>query len=235
MGADLNFWKYQDGISLDNAVVYEKACCNQEHVEGLADLPIAEILNEMAAAFADWNAIDLYNYEKKEGQGSFQITATPQAVRFDCYAMEQAQQKRFSAIMAKFGCPLYDPQLSVRFDKIVLFLIDEAGEYRAQVEQEFARLLPRFEVAAQVLSWEEYVQRAKKCGHIHYNAVIHRAKSITKVTSFMQFGNAWANRPCQCKTAQLADEEQAHGILAELLRKSIGRVVGDFLERTSYE
>lgn len=234
MGVDLNFWKYQNGVYLDNANVYQNACCNQEQVEGLEALPIEEILQETAAVFQDWKAIDMWNYENKEGQGVFQITTTPQTVRFDCYAMELADMKRFSSMMSKFGCSLYDSQLGVLFDKIAVFLIDEAGEYQTQAEREFARLLPRFEVAAQVLSWDEYVQSAKKCGHIHYNAVIHRAKTMTKVTSFMQFGSAWANRPCQCKTAQLAEEGEARRILEEMLVKSIGRVVDDFLERTYY-
>ncbi len=234
MGVDLNFWKVQDGFDLDSAAVYQTACCDHENVEGLEALPIEEILKETAAVFQDWNAIDLWNYEKTDGQGSFQITTMPQTVWFDCYAMERADMKRFSSMMSKFECPLYDPQQGVRFDKMVIFLIDGAGEYQVQVEQELSRLLPRLEVTTQMLTWEEYVQRSKECRNIHYNAVIHRAKTVTKVTSFMQFGNAWANRPCQCKTAQLADEGEARRILEELLLKSIGRVVDDFLERSYY-
>lgn len=247
MSIDLNFWKYQDGTYLDNAAVYRSACCDQEEVEGLALLPIEDILSETAAAFQDWKALDAFNYEKptaacsasalmlKEGSGSFQISTTPQTVRFDCYSMERADMKRFSTVMSKFGCPLYDPGQGVRFDKIAVLLVDEAGEYKMQVERAFARLLPRMETAAQVVTWEEYVRLSKELDQIKYNAVIHRAKTMTKVTSFMQFGNAWANRPCQCKTAKLADQETAASVLEELLIKSLERVVVDFLERTYYE
>ncbi len=235
MSIDLNFWKYQDGTYLDNVAVYRSACCDQEEVEGLALLPIEDILSEMAAAFQDWNAFDVFNYEKKDGSGSFQISTTPQTVRFDCYSMERADMKRFSTVMSKFGCPLYDPGQGVRFDKIAVLLVDEAGEYKMQVERAFARLLPRMETAAQVVTWEEYVRLSRELDQIKYNAVIHRAKTMTKVTSFMQFGNAWANRPCQCKTAKLADQETAASVLKELLIKSLERVVIDFLERTYYE
>lgn len=235
MSIDLNFWKYQDGTYLDNAAVYRSACCDQEEVEGLALLPIGDILGETAAAFQDWNALDAFNFEKKEGEGSFQISTTPQTVRFDCYSMERADMKRFSTVMSKFGCPLYDPGQGVRFDKIAVLLVDEAGEYKMQVERAFARLLPRMETAAQVVTWEEYVRLSRELDQIKYNAVIHRAKTMTKVTSFMQFGNAWANRPCQCKTAKLADQETAASVLEELLIKSLERVVADFLERTYYE
>ena len=149
--------------------------------------------------------------------------------------MNQADMKRFSSLMSKFECPLYDPQQGMRFDKIAAFLIGEAGEYQAQVEQEFSRLLPRMEIITQTVNWDEYVQISKALTHIKYDAIIHRAKTLTKVTSSIQFGRALANRPCQCKTAQLADPDQARQLLEGLLRKSIERVVNDLLERTYYE
>lgn len=235
MSIDLNFWKYESDTYLDNAIVYQKACCNNEKIEGLEVLPIEDILKEIAIVFHDWNSFGLFDYEQKEGQGSFQISTTSQTVRFDCYSMEQADIKRFSAIMSKFGCLLYDPQLGVRFDKIEAFLIDEAGEYKTQVEHEFSHLLPGLEVITQVVSWNEYVRLSKESKHIQYNAIIHRAKKLTKVTSFMQFGNVWANRFCQCKTAQLEEKDKATGLLEELLQKSMEHVVNDFRERTYYE
>lgn len=219
---------------MDNAIVYQNACCDSEEVEGLEVLPIEDILKEISTTFQEWNSLDPYNYEKN-GSGSFQISTTPQTVRFDCYSMEQADMKRFSSIMSKFACPLYDPQQGVRFDKIAVFLIDEAGEYKTQVEQEFSRLLPRLEIITQIVNWNEYVQLSKTLSYIKYNAIIHRAKTLTKVTSSLQFGRAWANRPCQCKTAQFADKDNAHQLLEELLQKSIERVVNDFLVGTYYE
>lgn len=234
MSIDLNFWKYQKGVSVDPAAVYQNACCHHETVEGLELLPVDTILNEIADAFHDWHSLDAYNYEKKEGPGSFQISTTPQTIRFDCYSMEQADMKRFSAVLSKFNCPLYDPQLGVRFDKMAVFLIGEAGEYKTQIEQSLSRLLPRLQQITQAVTWEEYVSLSKTNRHIEYNAIVHRAKTQTKVTSFMKFGSAWANRPCQCKTAQLKDADTTRQLLEELLQKSIERVVGDFLARTYY-
>lgn len=233
MSIDLNFWKYRDGVYLDNGMVYQKACCDNENVEGLEILPTEEILKETAAAFPEWTSSDPFHYEGKE-HGSFQIQVTPQTVRFDCYSMEAADMKRFSSILSGFGCPLYDPQQGVRFDQISAFLVEEAGAYKTGVMQAFSRLLPRLEVITQTVTWEEYRQLSKTIKNIQYSAVIHRAKTLTKVTSFMQFGSAWANRPCQCKTARLADSGQAGRILEELLQQSIERVVTDFLDRTYY-
>ncbi len=234
MSVDLNFWKYKKDIYLDNAIVYQNACCHHEEVEGLEVLPIEDILKEIPIAFQEWKSLDPYNYEKK-GSGSFQISTTPQTVRFDCYSMDQADMKRFSSIMSKFTCPLYDPQQGVRFDQIAVFLIDEAGGYKTQIEQEFSRLLPRLEMKTQIVNWDEYAQLSKTLRCIQYNATIHRAKTLTKVTSFLQFGKAWANRICQCKTAQLADRDHAHQLLEELLHESMERVVNDFLAGTYYE
>ena len=235
MSIDLNFWKYKKDVYLDNAMVYQKACCDHEEIGGLEILPIEDILREVACAFHDWTALDQFNYESKVERGSFQISITPQTVRFDCYSMEQADMKRFSSIMSGFGCPLYDPQEGMRFDKIALFLIDEMGEYKAQAEQAISHLLPRMEITTQMVNWDEYVRISKTLAHVKYSATLHRAKTLTKVTSFIEFGKGWANRPCQCKTAQLEDKEKAHLILEELLQKSIERVVKDFLERTYYE
>ena len=44
MGRQLVFWKYEEGVYLDNQVVYKKIC-NQEEINGLSELSIDEILN----------------------------------------------------------------------------------------------------------------------------------------------------------------------------------------------
>lgn len=234
MSIDLDFWKYQDGIYLDNTAVYQKVCCDQQAADGLEKLPIEEILKETAAIFSDWQALDPYNYEKDNG--AFQISITPQTVRFDCYSMKQADMKRLSAMMARFGCPLYDPQLSVRFDRIAAFAIDEAADYQEEIQKTLARLLPRMEITIQRMSWDEYTEFSKTFPRIiRFDTLIHRAKTMTEAVSTMRFGSAWGSRPCRCKTAQLADPDKAPQVLAELLRKSIERVVKDFFERTYYD
>ena len=66
MGVDLSFWKYQNGLYLDNEMVYQKACCDNEAVEGLEDLPTENILKEIAVNFQNWTSPDPFNYEGKE-------------------------------------------------------------------------------------------------------------------------------------------------------------------------
>lgn len=114
MSVDLDFWKYREGQYLDNRRVYETACCEGEPVEGLEDLPIEEILQKVADVFSDWTRLDPFNYEGK--QGAFSVFTTPQAVRFDCCGMSEGERNALIDIMLSFGCPLYDPQIGVRFD-----------------------------------------------------------------------------------------------------------------------
>ncbi len=115
MSVDLNFWKYKKGAVHDHSKVYELACCDGETVEGLESLPLDEILNKIAAVFSDWTALDQNHYEK-EGRGGFEIFTTSQIVRFDCYGMQEADMNTLMDILIDFGCPLYDPQISTRFD-----------------------------------------------------------------------------------------------------------------------
>ena len=115
MSYDINFWKYKEGVYLDNHEVYIAACCNGKTIDGLEELPVDAILDKIAEAFSDWTRLGLKDYEK-EGGGSFQIYTTGQIVRFDCYNMTGDDMNRLIDVMLEFGCPLYDPQISTRFD-----------------------------------------------------------------------------------------------------------------------
>lgn len=115
MSMDLNFWKYKEGAVHDDNRIYELACCDGETMEELESLPIDEIFKKVASVFSDWTALDEKNYEK-EGRGAFEIFTTSQVVRFDCYGMQEADMNLLMDILNGFGCPLYDPQISTRFD-----------------------------------------------------------------------------------------------------------------------
>ena len=48
---ELVFWIYQDGIYLNHHLVYE-SIVEEEHVEGLEDLPTTVILNRINSLFS---------------------------------------------------------------------------------------------------------------------------------------------------------------------------------------
>ena len=115
MSMDLNFWKYKEGVIHDHKRIYESACCDGETMEELEPLPLDEIFRQIASVFSDWTALDKNHYEK-EGCGAFEIFTTSQIVRLDCYGMQEADMNSLMDILIDFGCPLYDPQISTRFD-----------------------------------------------------------------------------------------------------------------------
>ena len=116
MSMDLNFWRYKDGVTHDHTTVYKAACCEGEFVKELEILPIDEILKKVAIVFSDWTIFDSGKDFEKEGHGAFQIFTTSQVVRFDCCGMQEADMNKLMDILIDFGCPLYDPQISTRFD-----------------------------------------------------------------------------------------------------------------------
>lgn len=115
MSRHLAFWRYDNGTYLDNQMVYEESCCEENPVDGLAALPISDILRRVDEVFNDYDKLDGRNYESSKG--SFSISATKQSVLFDCgWSMAESELNKIIDIMLEFGCPLYDPQIETRFD-----------------------------------------------------------------------------------------------------------------------
>jgi len=113
VGIDLNFWKYKENTTFDAQDVYKKLS-DGAYIDGLVHLPIQKILKDVEIAFKSWIKESEYAYEGEHG--AFTIYTTEQFVRFDCYGMRQDDLNRIIDVMYEYGCPLYDSQISVRFD-----------------------------------------------------------------------------------------------------------------------
>ena len=115
MGRQLVFWKYEDGIYLNNGEVYRAAVAEGKNVTGLAELPVSEILMKVKKVFREYERLDDYNYGGLEG--SFTIRVKPQAIVFDCsLRMSDEELGKIADMMKGFGCPPFDPQTGVRAD-----------------------------------------------------------------------------------------------------------------------
>jgi len=115
MGRQLAFWKYDEGIYLDNKKVYETACIEGISIDGLSILPVEDILSKVNEMFKDYDQLDEYNYE--DSKGSFTIFVTKQVVMFDCsFDLPEAELNKIIDIMMEYDCPFYDPQIEIRFD-----------------------------------------------------------------------------------------------------------------------
>lgn len=116
MSIDINFWRYKSGqYRDDHAAVYHTVCCDGNPLDCLETLPVDAIRRKLAETFADWDALDENNYEKA-GAGAFEISMTPQSVRFNCYSLSNDTMNLLLDVLLAFGCPLYDPQIDTRFD-----------------------------------------------------------------------------------------------------------------------
>jgi hypothetical protein len=114
MSYDLDFWRYKPGIKLDNRFVYD-SLCEGIVVEGLEDLPIAELIDRVRNEFSDWQRLDEVTFDGGD-RGGFQLYTTPQFFRVDCYGMAGEDMNRLIEIAHEFQCPLYDPQVDQRYD-----------------------------------------------------------------------------------------------------------------------
>jgi len=113
---ELVFWKYIDGVYLNNHLVYE-AILNNEIVEGLDEIPIIIILNRIQNSFSDWEKVDENSWKNSIGSGAFQIKFTAQSVKIDCYGTQGKHMEMLVNIIEEFKYLLYDPQIPIRYDE----------------------------------------------------------------------------------------------------------------------
>lgn len=125
MSRDLSFWKYDGVSSLTHSEVYSMLSAG-ECVDGIADLPITDILASVDKAFAEWDRPDATHYERDDEL--IEVYITPQFVRFDCYGVSEDNMNRLIDVMLAFDCPLYDAAIDTRFDAKALSR-DEASDY----------------------------------------------------------------------------------------------------------
>ncbi len=113
---ELLFWQYQDGIYLNHHLVYE-ALVEQQEVEGLEILPVQVILNRINSVFSSWEKVDENSWKNPKGKGAFHLKTTPQSIQIDCYGTEGKTMDLLVDTLEEFKCPLYDPQVPVRYDE----------------------------------------------------------------------------------------------------------------------
>jgi hypothetical protein len=110
---DINFWKQQRPLALSAQEIYERLN-KKEPVEGLAKLPVDEILARLKAAFPDFDPAESFPLARTS-EGSIEFFWSDQHFRFDIRGICGDCQKLVD-IMSEFGCPMYDPQEGKRHD-----------------------------------------------------------------------------------------------------------------------
>jgi len=118
---DLVFWRYATGDRRDPRNVFDDLMGGGAPSD-VGRLPIDEILAALVEAHAgavrepsgpgrewvDWVASD--------GRSSFQVEWSDRHLVVFCRGASDDDMNRIIDIVSSFGCPLYDPQTSERFD-----------------------------------------------------------------------------------------------------------------------
>ena len=103
------FWKRHPSLAMAAEAIAQELQWGED-VEGLIDLPIKEMLDQLKAAFPS-------HTEKpgqlicRAGQGQIVATWTWQFMRLECTDVEPDEQERAAEIIRNFGCATYDPQI----------------------------------------------------------------------------------------------------------------------------
>lgn len=113
---ELLFWKYKEDAYLNNHEVYERLLEKEAIIE-LEELQVEVIVNRIAKVFSTWERVDQFSFKNNNGVGAFHIITTPQSVLINCYGTKGNDMEKLCQIMEEFKCPLYDPQVPVRYDE----------------------------------------------------------------------------------------------------------------------
>ena len=113
MARDLSFWKKKKNVQIKNSEIYE-GLSKGKYLDCVYEIPSEQILQDITYEFAEWEQLNGFCFERH--YESFQIFITNQFVRVDCYSMTEQSMNKIIDILLKYGCPLYDAAIDVRFD-----------------------------------------------------------------------------------------------------------------------
>jgi hypothetical protein len=119
MSYDLAFWRQTAGMQRPPESTYETLVGGQP-VDGLMDLPVDEILAVIVESFPGAKrgpngTEDWVEWVSANQMDSFQVTWSHQYFLVTCRHVHSDDMNRLIEIGARFGCPLFDPQTSERF------------------------------------------------------------------------------------------------------------------------
>jgi hypothetical protein len=121
MSQQFVFWRTDR--ELDSAAVYERLMGQGETVDGLEPLDDEAAERAIVAAFPSWTVevdrtagADQTMLAAPGDHGAIDVGYLPQAVVATCYGMEPDDWNIVIRTFTDLGLPLYDPQISHRFD-----------------------------------------------------------------------------------------------------------------------
>lgn len=122
---DLVFWKYKNGVVLDDETVYSTYRFGKKPLKALESLPLDEILEKVNNLFPQWEQAELddeYYHFNCPNQKNYWIDThfeifeygrdvadyrEHQIIVFSCHNMSDEQRNIIIACMESFQCPLH--------------------------------------------------------------------------------------------------------------------------------
>lgn len=116
---DLAFWQQELNAKVDPEVTLDQLA-DGNHVEGLTDIPVEDILARLCELFP--TAVRELNggeewlvWVSQNQQDSFQVMWSAQHCLVNCRHLANEDINAIISVMTSRGCPLYDPQTGERF------------------------------------------------------------------------------------------------------------------------
>jgi hypothetical protein len=114
MSYDITFWKLAKRTEQTPEEIYASLSAGKIP-SCVAKLPVKKIVQELQKAFPDFDPKESYPMVETPA-GSIEFSYSTAHFRFDFRPLHEASFNRIVSIMAKFGCPQYDPGLDKRYD-----------------------------------------------------------------------------------------------------------------------
>ena len=110
--AELLLWREATELGLSPAVIQRRLNAGDD-VEGLADLPIREMIDHLKQAFPAAQEIAGY-LQWRVGEAKFRATWTWQHIRFETDDLSDEDRELIFDVARHFHCPVFDPLLNLR-------------------------------------------------------------------------------------------------------------------------
>lgn len=119
MSYDINFWRQPAGYNVEPEETYGRLCDGEEPDE-LIELPVDDILRDLKSILPDFEPSDEFPLAHSKSQeanqdGSVELSWGKKHFRFDLRGEWTEAYNEIVALMARYECPLYDPQAEKRY------------------------------------------------------------------------------------------------------------------------
>jgi len=114
MSYDLVFWK-QKSNAVESPSEIHRLLMEGAKPDSLANIPVDNLLDRVRETFPGIAEDGGLVFWEGGDRGMFEVTLSPRHVHFSCRGLNADDINCLIDIAHEFECPLYDPQVDIRF------------------------------------------------------------------------------------------------------------------------